>query len=54
MWECYNCGQKTVYWSGDFDFEDYGLDEDGIVHIFHCQNCGAEIEYYVPIGGDDE
>lgn len=49
-YECFHCGQKSVYWCSDFDFEDYGLlDEEGIIHVCHCDNCGADIEYYVPI-----
>lgn len=29
----------------DFDFSDYGLEGEGVVHICQCANCGAEIEY---------
>ena len=32
----------------DFDFEDFGYEGVGIVHVCHCSNCGAEIEYRVP------
>lgn len=53
-YECFHCGQKSVHWCSDFDFEDYGLDEEGIVHICHCDNCGADIEYYVPIKMENE
>ena len=38
-----------MVWDADFDFEDFGYEGQGIVHIYHCANCGAEIEYRVPI-----
>lgn len=47
MYQCFHCGQNTVHWEADFDFEDYGLEGEGIVHVCHCCNCGADIEYYV-------
>lgn len=48
MYECFHCGQKAVIWDSDFDFSDYCLEGEGIVHVCHCSNCGAEIEYKVP------
>ena len=45
MFECYLCLQKSVLWCADFDFDDYGLDGIGIVHVYKCQNCGASITY---------
>ena len=52
MYECFNCGKKTVIWSADFDFEDMGYEGEGIVHICNCTNCGAEIEYRIPTEDD--
>lgn len=52
--ECMNCLAKAVIWDGDFDFEDMGYDGEGIVHICHCTNCGAEIEYKVRIPKEEE
>ena len=49
MYECFHCLQKAVIWDGDFDFEDYCLEGKGIVHVCHCTNCGAEIEYKIRI-----
>lgn len=49
MYECFHCGARAVSWDSDFDFSDFGYDGEGIVHICHCANCGAEIEYRVPI-----
>lgn len=52
MHECFYCGQRSVIWDADFDFEDYGYEGDGIVSTFHCQNCGAEYEQIIRAGGD--
>ena len=38
---------KSVIWDSDFDFSDMGYEGEGIVHVCHCTNCGAEIEYRV-------
>ena len=50
MYECFHCLARAVIWDSDFSFEDFGQEGDGIVHICHCTNCGAEIEYWVPLG----
>lgn len=47
MYECFHCLQKSVIWDSDFDFEDYGYDGVGVVHVCHCANCGADIEYRI-------
>lgn len=52
MYECFHCGSVGVIWDADFDFSDFGYDGQGIVHVCHCTNCGAEIEYRIRI--DDE
>ena len=26
----------------------------GIIHICHCGNCGAQIEYYIPLSDSDD
>ena len=49
MYECFHCGARAVIWDGDFDSEDYGYEEPGIIHECHCVNCGAQITYFVPI-----
>lgn len=49
MFECFHCGEGAVVWQNDYSFEDYfGCDEDGIVHVLTCSNCGAYITYEVP------
>lgn len=52
MYQCFKCLTNGVIWDGDFDFEDYGLEGEGIIHECHCVNCGAKITYEVP--ADDE
>lgn len=47
MYECFHCGEQTVIWDNDFTFEDYGLEGEGLIHVLHCANCGAVIEYYL-------
>ena len=53
MYECFHCCTRGVIWDSDFDFEDVGYEGEGIVHFCHCTNCGAEIEYRIPIGEED-
>lgn len=54
MYECFHCGAKAVIWDSDFDYEDYGYEGEGIVHVCHCTNCGAEILYMVQCGDEEE
>lgn len=51
MYECFHCGNRSVIWDSDFDLKGCGYECDGVVHVLHCANCGAEIQY--TIGGDD-
>lgn len=46
---CFNCMKDTVVWDSDFSYEDMGYEGEGIVHMCHCTNCGADIEYRIPI-----
>lgn len=54
MYQCFHCGHNAVSWDADFDYSDYGLIGQGIVHACHCNNCGAEIEYYIDCSDEDE
>ena len=54
IYECFHCGENTVIWDADFDFSDFGYDGEGIVHVCHCTNCGAEINYMVSCGDEEE
>lgn len=49
MYECFHCGHRSVIWDNDFSFEDFCYEGEGIVHICHCSNCGAEIEYRISL-----
>lgn len=54
MYECFHCGHRSVIWDSDFDFSDYGLDGEGIIHVCHCAHCGARITYEIPIENDSD
>ena len=54
MYECFVCRQKTVVWDADFDYSDYGFEQNGIVHECHCANCGSQILYFCPEKDEDE
>lgn len=54
MYQCFHCGAYAVIWQADFDFADYGYEGEGIVQVCECTNCGAEIEYRIPIGEETE
>lgn len=54
MYECFHCLSKSVVWDNDFTFDDFGYEGDGIVHICHCANCGAEIEYRISFNLEDD
>lgn len=47
---CWFCGAEMI-WGTDFDFEDYGIDGEGVVATLHCTNpdCGASAEFYTKI-----
>lgn len=51
---CFHCGSYSVHWDADFDFDDYGYEGEGVVHVCRCGNCGAEIEYRVRIDDTEE
>lgn len=53
-YQCFHCCTNGVIWDNDFDFSDYGYDGEGIVHVCHCVNCGAEIEYKISIPDEEE
>ena len=47
--KCWHCNNKLI-WGGDFDYEDYGLDGEGIVSNLSCSNCDSYVEVYMPLG----
>jgi len=42
---CWHCNTELI-WNNDFNFEDYGLDGDGIVTNLSCPECGSYVEVY--------
>ena len=52
---CWHCNEELI-WGGDNSYEDYGMDEDGIISNFSCSNddCKVFVEVYLPIGEKDE
>ena len=46
---CWHCGSEVI-WGGDFDFEDYGMDGEGIVSNLSGSNCKAYYECYLDLG----
>ena len=61
MYKCFHC-EGTLCWNSDYNFEDLGIimtdddgnELDGIVHVLTCDNCGAYVEYHVPVGIKEE
>jgi hypothetical protein len=56
MYQCFHCLQYSVGWTADFDLEEWEGEGEGLVHVCHCANCGAEITYIIRFDeeGDDE
>jgi len=50
---CWHCNTELI-WGGDFSYEDYGLEGDGIVSNLSCPNkkCNADVLIYLPIKDD--
>lgn len=46
--QCYSCGRMAVTWDIDIDAEQVDVDRSGIIHEYHCKECGARISVYVP------
>lgn len=53
MPKCFICGAE-VCWDDGFSFEEYGMDGDGIVSVWHCGNCKAEYEVMKKFEDEDE
>lgn len=49
MYQCFHCLTNGIVWQCDYSFEDFGYEGEGIVQICRCTNCGAEIEYRIPL-----
>lgn len=53
MGKCFICGEEVI-WESDFDSDDYGYEEQGIIHNYHCPKCGADYEVFEKFNAEDE
>lgn len=54
MLNCFKCGEKAVFITGNASAEDCGYIDDGMVDFYTCQNCGAEYEVFQPFPEEEE
>lgn len=45
--DCHRCGEELC-WMNDYTFEDYGMEGNGIITVWHCLKCEADVEIYLP------
>ena len=52
---CWHCSNELI-WGADFDYQDYGMEGEGIVSNFSCSNndCEVFVQVYLPIGENYE
>ena len=50
---CWHCNKELI-WGGDHDYEDYGMEGEGIVSNFSCSNCDCYAYVYCPLNNDKE
>ena len=50
--KCWHCREDLI-WGGDFDYEDYCLEGEGIVSNLSCSNCEAYVEVYLPFNVEE-
>jgi len=43
--KCFKCNSNVI-WQSDFDAEDYGIEEEGIVSTYTCSECESFYEVY--------
>jgi hypothetical protein len=51
--KCWFCGESLI-WQNDYDFEDYGLNEEGIVTVLYCPKCDSIWEGYLKLEKDED
>lgn len=49
---CYCCKSKII-WQSDFEISEFGGEDEGIVSVWSCPNCGADV-YIVMKTEEDE
>ena len=50
---CWHC-QAELIWGGDHDYEDYGVEEEGIVTNLSCPKCKAFVLVYMGENDDKD
>ena len=53
MNKCFCCGYEVI-WDNDFNYDDLGYNGNGIVRLYHCPNCGSDIEYRIPLNEEED
>jgi len=51
--KCFNCGHELII-GGQHDYEDLGVEGEGIVTNLSCPECGEFVEVYDDIENDVE
>lgn len=51
--KCVNCGCKMV-WQNDYDFNDYGINGEGIIKVFSCGECDTLSENFIPLKEEEQ
>ena len=51
--KCWFCNSNLI-WNNDFNFEDYGVEGEGIVAVLTCSECGAFFEGYLRTDGEED
>lgn len=52
--DCPFCGEPTIIWDNDYDLQDVGYEEEGILSEYHCMNCNAWFEFGVPFQKENQ
>ena len=50
---CWHCNAELI-WLGDHDFEDCGMEDEGIVSHLSCPKCDAFVEVYLSFKNEKE
>jgi len=49
---CYVCDSTKISHDTSIDAEEELYDQQGIIHEYHCMNCGARISVFEPMDAD--
>lgn len=45
--KCFRCGSDLIC-AGTFDYDELGIDGEGVGIVYVCPECDAQIEAYLP------